>query len=227
VRTDKNPWLQIPAEDYEGHMTAVGQSAVLRDLFALVYAERRPARLAVLGCTTGHDLQQVDPALTEVIVGVDINPAYLEVAKGRLSSLGPQLHLVCDDVLAAELPSVPFDLVHAALLLEYVDPLSLFRRIHHWLSPNGACSVITQEPASDVSAVSNTRYESLQILAKRMSLRSAEDVASVADQAGFHLVRKRAVKLPTGKSFVNSIFGKRRIDDVALDEYHRLREGED
>jgi hypothetical protein len=68
-----NPWLRIPAEDYEGHMKAAGQSAALRDLFSVVYAERKPIRLAVLGCTTGSDLQQVDPAVTETVVGVDIN----------------------------------------------------------------------------------------------------------------------------------------------------------
>src|SRR5579862_3696940 len=137
---DANPWLRIPAEQYEGHMAAIGQSAVLRDLFSLVYAERRPHRLAVLGCGTGGDLQQVDPTVTEVVVGVDINPDYLEIARGRSSALGPRLHLVCGDVLSAELPPVQFDLVHAALLLEYVDHLSLFRRMYQWLAPDGACS---------------------------------------------------------------------------------------
>ncbi|HSZ84097.1 MAG TPA: class I SAM-dependent methyltransferase [Polyangia bacterium] len=189
-------------------MAAIGQTAVLRDLFSLVYAERRPTRLAVLGCTTGQDLQQVDPALTEVIVGVDINPAYLEAARRRSSSLGPRLHLICDDVLTAKLPRGPFDLVHAALLLEYVDAPSLFRRIYDWLSPNGACSVITQEPVPDVAAVSSTRYESLLRLAGRMSLRSAEEVASLAGLVGFRLVRKRAVRLPTGKILVSSLFDK-------------------
>jgi hypothetical protein len=203
-----NPWLRIPAEDYEGHMAAIGQSAVLRDLFSLVYAERRPARLAVLGCTTGQDLQQVDPALTEVIVGVDINPAYLEVARGRLSSLGARLRLVCDDVLTAEPPRGPFDLVHAALLLEYVDPSSLFRRIYDWLSPSGVCSLITQEPAPDVAAISITGYESLQTLAGRMSLRSAAEITRLARQAGLHLLHTRAVKVPAGKTLVSSIFDK-------------------
>ncbi len=205
---ERNPWLQIPAEDYEAHMDAVGQSAVLRELFSLVYAEHRPARIAVLGCTTGHDLQQADPVLTEMAVGVDINPAYLKTAKERLSGLGPRLHLICDDVLKAELPRIPFDLVHAALLFEYVEPLSLFRRIYDWLSPDGTCSVITQDPMPDEPAVSTTRYESLQRLAGRMSLRTAAAMASLAGREGFRLQLQRAVKLPNGKSLVNSVFTK-------------------
>lgn len=158
-----NPWLRIPAEDYEGHMAAIGQSAVLRDLFSVVYAERRPTRLAVLGCTTGYDLGQADPALTEVVVGVDVNPSFLEVARGRLSAFGPRLHLVCGDVLTAELPPVRFDLIHAALLLEYVDPPSLFRRIYAWLSSDGVCSVITQEPMPDVEAISSTDMKAFRL----------------------------------------------------------------
>lgn len=72
-----------------------------------------------------------------MVVGVDINPAYTEIARARFMTLGSRLHLVNGDVMEVELPAVQFDLVHVALLLEYVDPLSLLRRIHRWLSPEG------------------------------------------------------------------------------------------
>lgn len=36
-----NPWLEIPAEDYESHMATIGQSAVLREFFSKVYTDRR------------------------------------------------------------------------------------------------------------------------------------------------------------------------------------------
>jgi SAM-dependent methyltransferase len=208
VHLEGNPWLRIPAEDYEGHMKAAGQSAALRNLFSVVYAERKPLRLAVLGCTTGRDLQQVDPAVTETIVGVDINRDYLELARKRLTALGPRLHLIHGDVLTAELPPVQFDLVHAALLLEYVDQPALFRRLYQWLSPGGTCSVITQDPMPGLAPVSSTGYESLQALGSLMSLRSAQEVATIADQAGFRFVRKRAADLPNGKRLVQSIFDK-------------------
>ena len=201
-----NPWLNIPAADYEAHMRTVGQSAALRALFAEIYAERRPRRLAVLGCTTGSDLESTDPALTDRIVGVDVNRAFVEIARRRLTALGPRLHLVAGDVLEATLPDAPFDLVHAALLLEYVDPHALFRRIHRWLAPDGACSVITQDPLPGVAAVSDTGYESLQILSGRMILRNADEVAALAARAGFRLLHQRATTLATGKRLVSSLF---------------------
>jgi SAM-dependent methyltransferase len=207
-RMEGNPWLLIPADDYEAHMGAVGQSAVLRVLFADAYAERRPRRLAVLGCTTGADLEQIDPGVTEVVVGLDLNPDYLEIARRRLGALGSRLNLVCGDVSEAELPGGPFDLVHAALLLEYVEPAAFFRRIERWLAPDGICSLVTQEPAPGVPSVSATKYDSLQRLAACMTLRDADEVMRFAGEAGLQPLRRQTVTLPTGKRLVSSIFEK-------------------
>jgi hypothetical protein len=204
------PWLTIPAEDYEAHMAAVGQTAALRECFARVYADVRPARLAVLGCTTGGDLGLVDPARTELAVGVDVNAAYLEIARGRLGALGPRLGLMCADVLAAELPAASFDLVHAALLLEYVEPAALFSRVHDWLAPAGTCSIVTQEPAADLPAVSETPYASLRALAPGMTLRPFEELTALAADAGFVLADRRKLRLPTGKTLVSALFDKSR-----------------
>ena len=203
---EEDPWLSIPAEAYEAHMSAVGQSAVLRAMFFRVYTERRPRRLAVLGCTTGADLQRIDVAHTELAIGVDLNPTYLALARARLAALGPRLRLVEGDVMRAELPAHGLDLVHAALLLEYVDPLGLFRRILGWLAPGGACSIVTQDPAPGVPAVSETRHAAaLQPLAARMRVRDARQVTTLAAQCGLRLVRQDAT--PVGsKSLVSSVF---------------------
>jgi SAM-dependent methyltransferase len=205
-----DPWLQIPAADYEGHMRAVGQEAALREIFAGVYAETRPARVAVLGCTTGGDLALVNPAVTRLAVGVDVNADYLALAAQRLSALGPGVHLVRGDVSRAELPPGPYDLVHAALLLEYVDPATLLRRIHDWLGPAGTCSLVTQEPVDGLPEVSEAGYPSLRALAGRMTLRRADDVAALAADADLVLASRHTVKLASGKKLTSSIFDKAR-----------------
>ena len=205
---EDNPWLRIPADDYEAHMSAVGQSAALRAFFLRVYSQTHPARLAILGCTTGGDLEYVDPTVTEMVVGVDINPAYLDIARGRSTALGSRLHLVSGDVMQVALPAVQFDLVHAALLLEYVDQVPLLRRIHRWLSPQGICSVITQEPSLGGAAVSTSEYKSLAVLAGRVSQRTAKEVVAMAGAAGFRLASQWPMTLPNGKTLVSSIFEK-------------------
>jgi SAM-dependent methyltransferase len=202
----RHPWQQIPAADYEAHMREVGQSAALRALFRDVYASRRPRRLAVLGCTTGSDLGLVDPAATELAVGVDVNGEYLAIAAARLAPFGSTVRLVHGDVLTVEIAGGPFDLIHAALLLEYVDPRGLFERVRGWLAPAGVCSVICQEPALDLPAVSATPYESLRVLADHMVLRGEGELTAAATAAGLRLIDRSPVRLPSGKVLSTLVF---------------------
>jgi SAM-dependent methyltransferase len=205
------PWLRIPAEDYEAHMRAVGQDVALREAFARVLAETRPARVAVLGCTTGADLAQLAPQTTELAVGVDLNPDYLSVASERLRPRwGERVHLVCADVATAELPPGPYDLVHAALLLEYVPPDVLFRRAHDWLGPSGMLSLVTQEPVEGLPAVTDAGVESLHALAARMTLRAAAEVAAQAAESGFVVEAQRTVTLASGKKLTSFLLDKAR-----------------
>jgi SAM-dependent methyltransferase len=141
-----NAWALVPAAEYEAYAGPAGvdqlapQSAILGKLLSAL----RPARLAVLGCATGNGLEHVDPAVTSRVVGVDVNVQYLAIARQRFLGLGPILELYCEDVLRVRLRRDSFDLVHAALLFEYVDALPLAERIASWLSPGGACSVVLQ-----------------------------------------------------------------------------------
>lgn len=201
-----NPWLSIPLDDYERHMEAVGQTAALRELFETIYARAKPQRLAVLGCTAGADFDVVDPLSTHVAVGLDVNPTYLQAAQQRSSEIRRSVKWVCGDVLAVELPQAPFDLIHAALLLEYVDAAALFRRVRRWLSPEGYLSIITQQPIDGVAAVSGTCYESLQSLSSTMMLRAAGDIVLIAADAGYAVESQKLLELRTGKVLVHSIF---------------------
>jgi SAM-dependent methyltransferase len=210
--SDDNPWLQIPVTDYEAHMEAVGQSAALRELFSSIYWSVKPRRLAVLGCTTGADFDTMDPAVTDVATGVDINECYLDVAAERLTATGRHINLVCGDVLEVELSEASFDLVHAALLLEYLDPVALFRRVHQWLAPSGRFSVIIQEPLPGIAAVSGTAYHSLQALSSTMFLRSAREVVSVGEREALVCESSRALELASGKVLTQLLF-KRAISD--------------
>jgi SAM-dependent methyltransferase len=204
----ENPWLHIPSQDYEAHMTEIGQAAVLREIFLRVYSDSSPRRLLVLGCTTGSNLELVDSSVTETIVGIDINGDYIDVARKRLDGRHRGLKLLCADVLAAELPASEFDLIHAALLFEYVDPTSLFRRIATWLADDGVCSTVTQNPASGVASVSKTAYESLLLLDGHMSLYPADEIEAFARQAGLWRISSRDVPLAFGKSFSVAMFKK-------------------
>jgi SAM-dependent methyltransferase len=211
MTTADSAWLRIPARDYEAHMEQVGQSAALRGIFARVYAATRPRRVLVLGCTTGKDLAELDPAVTTRAVGVDVSPDYLAVARADLEGQGRMVELVAGDVLDVELGAAEFDLVHAALLVEYVAPPALLRRIAAWLARDGVCAIVSQNPAEGVGAVSETPYDSLRVLEGRMSLVGPDELRALAADAGLARASFELVPLPGGKTFSVSTFTKARL----------------
>ncbi len=63
----RNPWLEIAASDYVGHMGSpeVDQLSVLSPLLREALDMFRPRDVLLLGCSTGNGLLQVDPAVTD------------------------------------------------------------------------------------------------------------------------------------------------------------------
>ncbi|MBI5730034.1 MAG: class I SAM-dependent methyltransferase [Ignavibacteriales bacterium] len=121
----KNPWLQISAEDYEGHMSApnVAQLQMLNKIFADVLNEFNAQSIAVLGCTTGNGFEHLVNKNIERVVGVDINPDYISICKNRFEKSLPQLELICADLNQLELQNSSLHLIHTALIL--VEPEEL------------------------------------------------------------------------------------------------------
>src|SRR5215831_943277 len=114
-----NPWLSIPLEDYEGHMSSasVGQLTVLAELFKGTLDRCRPESVAVLGVAGGNGLEQIDCKATKRIVGVDINQRYLDEVQRRFGTL-PGLELHCRDLSEPDFNLSTVALVHAALIFE-------------------------------------------------------------------------------------------------------------
>jgi SAM-dependent methyltransferase len=204
-----NPWLAIPADDYEGHMgvRGVDQLGPLRRILAEVYAEARPARMAVLGCGTGNGLDVIDPAVTRRLLGVDLHPGYLSLARQRYPELAGIAEWMCADVERCQLDDGAFDLIHAALLFEYVGSTPLLPRIAGWLAPGGVLSVVSQLPGGD-APISDTGFASLRTLGGLMRLVAPDDLRELAARAGLTQVSSKQVPLARAKSFQAAIFAK-------------------
>ena len=93
-----NPWLEVPLADYENHMNSAGveQLAALSELFAEALAYCQPESVAVIGIAGGNGLDRVDNTVTRRVVGIDINPAYLDAVRQRFEQM-PGLELICAD----------------------------------------------------------------------------------------------------------------------------------
>jgi hypothetical protein len=55
----RNPWLDIPLDDYERHMALpeIAQARMLADQVALAAAEHKPRSLALVGCAERNGLE--------------------------------------------------------------------------------------------------------------------------------------------------------------------------
>lgn len=199
----ENPWLSIPASDYEGHMSApaVKQAQFLSHALEDLLSRFEPSSIVVPGCTTGNGFEHVDPTVTRAVVGIDINPDYLALLETRHGARIPGLKLLCEDAADAELPPGSADLVHCALVFEYADPKRIIANAARWLRAGGVLSVILQLPAEGQGKVTATEFESVRSLEAMMRLVPPPEIDRTAADAGLKPIETRVATLETGKKF--------------------------
>lgn len=199
----RNPWLSIPADEYDIHLAhpSVMQREFLDAVFADVLIEYEPQSLALLGCATGGGLQYVDADQVQRIVAVDLNSEYLEATRLRYADRLPQLQLVNVDLEACEFDTASFELIHIALVLEYVDAAVVLEKAARWLAPEGVLVVVLQLASDEVAAVSETGCESLKLLAPLMKLHDPNDIRKVASDVSLTEVNSTVERLDSGKQF--------------------------
>jgi len=205
-----SPWLGVPAADYLGHMASpgVGQLPVLAEALRSVLAQCRPRDLLVLGCATGNGWEHIDPAVTRTVVGIDVNAEYLGILRERFSAPGYELTLRCEDLATADLPASTFDLVHGALVLEYLDWPALLPRLARALRPAGALSVVLQLPSATVPAVTPSAFPSLLRLEPLFRFVGPEKLLEAAESSGLMLRQRREVVAAQGKRFLVLALGR-------------------
>jgi SAM-dependent methyltransferase len=219
----RNPWLDIPDGDYVGHMSspAVSQRAVLSRLMGEALESVRPPTMLVLGCSTGNGLEHVDPEVTSRVTVVDINPEYLLRLGEQFPNPGFALEVQCADLADVVFEPEGFDLVHAALVLEYVEWSSLLPRVASTLKPGGVLSIVLQVPSVSSPAVTPSPFVRLQSLESLFHFVNPLALVDAARGKGLTLSDRRTETLPAGKAFevlrfVNSASGARR-SNVAAD----------
>ena len=118
-----NPWLDIPLAEYEGHMSLpeVGQAHLLAEIFDRAVKRWSPVSIALIGCAGGNGFERLAAGTIDRLVGVDLNPDYIEQARRRHAQRLSNIELLCADIQSQSLMYGPVDFTYAALLFEYVD----------------------------------------------------------------------------------------------------------
>jgi SAM-dependent methyltransferase len=204
----RNAWLDIPLGDYESHMAlpAIGQSQLIADQLEVLVRRHGPSSVAILGCAGGNGFERLADTSVTRVVGVDINPQYVEEARQRYAGRVPGLKLVVGDIQTASDIFEPVDFIYAALVFEYLDVARSMSVIRRHCKPTGVLAVLSQVPHETVPEVTPSPYSSLRLLEPRMHLLPHEELQQHATQAGFTLEVCRNVLSPGGKQFTVATF---------------------
>jgi hypothetical protein len=202
-----NPWTDIPLADYEGHMSApqVRQLGALSDLFAEAIALRHPASIAVLGVAGGNGLERIDAKAVRRVLGLDLNPLYLDAVRQRYPDL-PGLELHCIDLAEETVHIEPVQLVHAALVFEHAGVARALESATSLVAAGGALSVVLQLPGDAGQEVGRGGFASIQKLASHFSLIDPAALRASLEERSFQLIYETRKALPAAKEFWMGIF---------------------
>jgi hypothetical protein len=204
-----SPWLSVPLQDYEAHMSSDGvqQLRALADLFKHSLQRSMPESLAVLGIAGGNGLEHIDSKVTRRIVGVDINQTYLDAVEERFGTI-PGMELHCCDLSCSDLLVDPVVLVHAALIFEHTG---LDRPLDNALSlvaRGGQLSVVLQLPSESGQAVAAAGYASMQSLKRDFALIDVNEFQRLLATKKFDLIEQEIRTVPAGKALWLGMFAK-------------------
>jgi ubiquinone/menaquinone biosynthesis C-methylase UbiE len=209
----RNPWLEIPLHDYEGHMAlpSIGQAQLLSEQLEAIVRRLQPSSVAVIGCAGGNGFDRIEPGIVRRVVAADINAAYLDETARRYGARFERLEMHCADVQTTALSFEPVDLIYAALLFEYVDAPAALGTMRRFCRRGGTLATILQLPHSEKDAISPSPFTSLQRLSPLMRLVDPADLSRHAAGAGFipDAPAERLV-LPSGKRFHLQTFEARQ-----------------
>ena len=161
----------------------------------------------MLGIAGGNGLDHVVGNITGRIVGLDVNPLYLEEVRRRYAGKC-DLELHCVDLAAQPVDLEPLQLVHAALVFEHAGVDLCLKNALSLVAPCGFLSAVLQLPSDFEQGVSASQFPSIQRLKSHFSLIGPAWFHDTLTQHEFSLRHEVRRSLVSGKSLWMGVFGR-------------------
>ena len=202
-----NPWLNIPLADYEGHMCSVDvqQLDALSGLFAAALERYQPASVAILGVGGGNGLNRIDSTVTKRVVGLDLNPHYLDEVRKRYGETC-DLSLHCVDLAQERVELEPVDLVHAALIFEHAGIDRCLENAVSLVDGGGSLCAVLQLPSQAQQQIGSSNFSSILSLKDNFALVAPVTLQRKLAGAGLRMVHEVLRPVPAGKRLWMGIF---------------------
>ena len=200
-QTNQNPWIEIPLEDYENHMShsSVGQLQVLNSLTQKYLNIIQPKTCVFLGIAGGNGLEYIDNKVTKKVIGIDINQDYLNTTSERYSDKIDVLDLINLDIIENTEAICEADFIWAALVLEYTGVEKALEFVKNNLQIGGHL-IVSIQSNNGVQYVSQTAIESVKKVGNIFQLIDSEILLTKAEEMGLKLIDNEDFVFPNGKS---------------------------
>nr|WP_315165864.1 class I SAM-dependent methyltransferase [uncultured Flavobacterium sp.] len=207
-----NPWIEIPLEDYEDHMShsLVGQLEVLNSLTKKYLNSIEPEVCLFLGISGGNGLEHIDNTITKEVIGIDINQDYLNATRKRYEDKILSLKLVEFDISKSSEVFCNADFVWAALVLEYTGVEKSLEFAIKNLEADGHF-IVSIQSNNGVQSVSQTGIESVKKVGDIFQLINPEMLISKATEMELALIGNEEFFFKNGKSLKTFHFVRSKI----------------
>ena len=195
-----NPWLNIPLADYEGHMQSdeVQQLEALSELFATALERFQPTSVAISGVSGGNGLDQIDSRITKRVVGLDLNPYYLDETRKRYAATC-NLSLHCVDLAEERVELERVRLVHAALIFEHAGLDRCLDNAVSLVDSGGILCVVLQLTGQAGQEIGSSNFPSLLTLKDSFALIDPIILQKKLSSVGFQLIHEVHRSVSAGK----------------------------
>lgn len=202
----KNPWEEIPLNDYENHMklASVMQLQAMNEMMKAQFEAYPVSSVMIFGIAGGNGLEHISKHKFKKVYGIDVNSSYLKEVRIRYPNLEETLECLCLNLIheADQLPKA--DLVIANLLIEYIG-YECFQKAIQYAAPKYVSCVI--QINMEGNWVSDSPYldvfQGLERVHHQMEERALE---KAMDEIDYHTIRRLERELPNGKKLVQMDF---------------------
>lgn len=193
-------------------LPSIGQSRMLGEALASWVERYAPRSVAILGCAGGNGLERLAGMKLDRIVGVDINPEYIDATRERFGKDLRNFELYTADIESAGTLFAPVDFVCAALIFEYVDAKKGLSFVKRHVAPGGRCAILLQRQYEHIERVSPSPYTSLRQLESTSHWIEPEAFRAEARGSGFAHEHSSELVAAGGKRFALEVL---RLQDGA------------
>lgn len=202
----KNPWEEIPLNDYENHMglDSVMQLQTLNKMMKNQLGSYNISSLMILGVAGGNGLNHIQKGKLKKVYGVDVNSSYLDEVLRRYQSLNGILECLCVDLIN-EFDKLPkADMIIANLLIEYIG-YDCFQKVVRQVNPKYISCVIQIDAEGDW--VSDSPYlHTFDCLEQIHHPIEEPALEKVMQKIRYHLIKTFEEILPNGKKLIQMDF---------------------